>query len=169
AGAKAELDRLQKTHPLTQPLRAALAKAGTPVDVSSLPEVGTDIPADWHEAVKRALGAKSKGDMKRAEQLLEAAVIKSQDEPEALSALADLKWETGDKAGALPLYKKIVDKGKKAGPFFKHARERTEADGSGDKPAPAAAPGRGRTHDDGRVPDDYVAPGSAVDTSDMPG
>ncbi|HVY47793.1 MAG TPA: hypothetical protein VHB21_18020 [Minicystis sp.] len=188
AAAKAELDRLQalpRPHPLMQALRAYVARAGQSVDLSQLPEVGTEVPADWHEALKLAAAAKQKGDTRRVEALLAAAVDKSHGDPEALTAQADEKWETGDKDGALALYKKVAAKAPAASAWARHAKERLEAKSTKERSSPLeeAMPAehrarreREREHQpepepepEPPTPPPTPAPGGTIDTSDLPG
>jgi hypothetical protein len=127
AAAKAELAELEASHPLTHALRAFLGKAGGTVDLSTLPEVGKEIPADWRDALKQADAAKGKGNRPRAEALYAGAIEESKGEPEALAGFADYKWETGDRPGAQKLYKQALAKAPASSALAKHAKERLEA------------------------------------------
>jgi predicted Zn finger-like uncharacterized protein len=188
AGAKAELDRLAalpRPHPLTSALRAFLARSETS---------GAEVPDDFREAIRLGNEARTRGDLARAERLFKAALQKSSgnkdaqtgladvararketaeairlyqqvlrgnpDHAPALVGIADLKWEIGDRKGAIAAYKKLLQRDA-SGPHSERAKDRI-------KQGASAGSGSGVRPDDGRVPDDYVHPGT-VDTSDMPG
>jgi predicted Zn finger-like uncharacterized protein len=195
AGAKAELDRLAalpRPHPLTPALRAFLARSEK--DGKGTETAGAEVPEDFREAIRLGNEARTKGDLARAERLFKGALQKSPgnkdaqtgladvararkepseairlyqqvlnsnpDHVPALAGLADLKWEIGDRKGAIAAYKQVLQRDAN-GPHSERAKDRIKQ-GSSAGSGPAERP------DDGRVPDDYVHPGS-VDTSDMPG
>jgi predicted Zn finger-like uncharacterized protein len=184
--AKAELDKLAafaRPHPLTSALRAFLTRSDAAQEKAPDPS-SADAGADVSEAIRLGNEARKKGQLVEAEELLQGALQKKPGDPEiltaiaelarakgnhveaaklfdqalgserayppALAGLADLKWELGDRPAAVTLYKRLLEKGGDKGPFAARAKARIEKGRS----APV--------EDDGRVPDDYVAPESLV-------
>ncbi len=175
AGAKAELEKLaalSHPHPLTQALRAFITRSGS-VDLASLPEVGNEIPSDWHEALKLATAAKTKGDKRRAEDLLGAAVKASQDDPEAVTAYADEKWETGDQGAARELYRRVMGKASPSSPWYKHAKgrldERHERQALEDEPVNPRRHHEPAHEEPSPTPAPAPEGNGTIDTSDLPG
>jgi tetratricopeptide (TPR) repeat protein len=213
--AKLEFDKLAafaRPHPLTPALRAFLSR--TEAAQEKAPEASeADAGADVSESIRLGNEARKKGQFAEAEQIFQGALQKKPGDPElltalaevtrargnlveatklfdqalgtersyvpALAGLADLKWELGDRTTAVTLYKRVLEKGGDHGPFAGKAKERILKSKTG-----------GSADEDGRVPDDYVAPenlvgkppdgqntpppsstGSppSVDTSDLPG
>jgi predicted Zn finger-like uncharacterized protein len=206
--AKVELGRLaefSRPYPLANALQSYVARADKGVDPSSLPDVqGPDIPSDPKECLRLGKEARSKGDMKRADQLLSAALQKNPNDSEAatelaevarkakdtkraqklfeqaikangdniaaLAGLADLKWDGGDRSGAIALYKDIADKDP-SGPYAPKAKERIGKNG-GSAPSPPPPSGGGRRHEDATPDIAIPSPppqGGHIDTSDLPG
>ena len=81
----------------------------------------------------------------------------------ALTALADLKWEGGDRQGAVKLYRQVLDSAPE-GPLTQRARDHIAQVEAGGGKAPKPAPPE-------RAPAPSPAPANQpeIDTSDLPG
>jgi hypothetical protein len=84
----------------------------------------------------------------------------------SLAALADLKWDGGDRAGAVKLYRDILDTTSE-GALANRARDRIAQAESG---SPSKAPTRpSRPSEPAPAPSPPPAEPPEIDTSDLPG
>ena len=194
-GAKTELAKLSagsRTSPLAKPLVAFVARlekeAGGVPSLAAGPD--GDVPDDPRECMKLAAQAQKKGNLKRAEQLFAAVLVKNPDDPDAMSGLGDVARASKDTARASKYYEQALAKKPDHLPSLVALAD-MRWDG-GDRPGavelykkllaqpnsgPYATRARSRItgkapagHDsDGAVPYDYVAPqaGGDVDKSDL--
>ncbi|UQA62642.1 zinc-ribbon domain-containing protein [Polyangium aurulentum] len=191
AGAKSEFERLAalpRPHPLTAPLRSFLGRAESDAKKPDAADAGA--VNELEDGLRLAEEARTKGDVAGAQSQLEAlakknpgnarvltalgdlatqrrdragairyyeqAVAADKSYLPALAGLADLRWENGERQTASQLYRQIIERGGEGSPYTKRAKDRFSK--FADVP-----------EDEGRVPDDYVAPGSTPDRSDLPG
>lgn len=108
------------------------------------------LKGDAEASVGLALALSKRNDKVAASKLLEQVLRRDGKHLAAMAAMADLKWELGDKPGAQALYKDVAARG--PSPFEERAKERLKAKvASADGPKGPAEPGSSD-----RVPDDYV-------------
>lgn len=128
-------------------------------------------PGSAEAATGLADVARARGDRAAAKAMYEQVLAKRPGFVPAMASLADLLWESGDRAGARALDKQIAERDPN-GPYGARAKERMRsAAGATAAAAPSPPVYRGGgPRDDGRVPDDYVAPNAGhIDMSDLPG
>jgi tetratricopeptide (TPR) repeat protein len=141
ASATKNYDRAEQLY------RAALAKS--PEDTEALAGLG-DV-------------ARARGNSSLARSYYERLLVNNSHYVPALAALADLKWDSGDRAGAAKLYRDVVDSVSE-GPLAQRAQDRIAQAGAAPSPKPPAP-----------RPSLPSAPASTsdvppeIDTSDLPG
>jgi predicted Zn finger-like uncharacterized protein len=191
AGAKSEFERLAampRPHPLTAALRSFLGRTESDANKPDAADAGA--ANEVEDGLRLAEEARAKGDVAGAETWLkdlsqknpgnarvltaladlamqkrdrlgalryyEQAVAADKGYLPALAGLADLKWENGERQTASQLYRQIIERGGEGSPYSKRAKDRFSQFAD-------------VLENEGRVPDDYVAPGGTPDRSDLPG
>jgi tetratricopeptide (TPR) repeat protein len=107
--------------------------------------------------------ARARGNSGLAKSYYERVLAQNPHYLPALTALADLKWESGDRQGAAKLYRQLLDSAPE-GPLTQRARDHiAQVEAAAGKTSKPATPDRAPT-----TPAPATEP-SGIDTSDLPG
>jgi len=90
----------------------------------------------------------------------------------AILASADQKWESGDKKGALSLYRRLLEQAGPSSEYGAHAAARiAQGEGASGSANPTAAPTDSARAVPNPAPttDTPASPGADIDTTDLPG
>lgn len=92
-----------------------------------LRDLETRLPNDANVLTASGKLALKKKERAAAVKYFEKALAAEKNQFDAMAALADIKWESGEKQGASVLYRQILERAGADSPHFAHAKERFSA------------------------------------------
>ena len=111
--------------------------------------------------------AELRRDPKAAAQMYDKVLKENPSYLPALKARADQKWNSGDKAGALVLYRRLLDQAGQSSPYGRHAAGRI-AQGAGSTAKTSKPPSTQAPPEPSAAPTTSSTGGPHIDTTDLP-